>query len=135
MSYLKENVIGSSEVVKIEPKKNPIFLILRWIWGVLGCWLLLIPTVKAIIATTQYCSTEYLVTDKRVMEKYGLIATHTDEMNLNKVENVTVTYTFFGKLFNFGTLCIYGAGRNNIVFTHIKNAENVKKQINELMQY
>ncbi len=135
MSYLKENVIGSNEVVKIEPMKNPIFLILRWIWGVLGCWLLLIPTVKAIIATIQYCSTEYLVTDKRVMEKYGWIATHTDEMNLNKIENITVTYTFFGKLFNFGTLCIQGASRNNIVFTHIKNAENVKKQINELAQY
>ncbi|MBR6737269.1 MAG: PH domain-containing protein [Clostridia bacterium] len=132
MSYLKKNVVASNEIVKIEPEKSPIFLILKWIWGILGCWILLIPTIQAISETVKYCTTEYLVTDKHVMEKYGWISTHTDEIKLDKIENVTVEYTFFGKIFNYADLCIQGAGYNHVYFTNIKSAEAVKKQINEL---
>ena len=133
MSYLMKNVVGSNETVKIEPKKNKIFLVLRWIWGILGCWLILIPTIKAIQATIRFCTTEYLVTDKNVMEKYGWISTHTDQMPLDKIENITVRYNFFGKIFNYGEICIQGTNRNNVYFTDIKNAETVKKQISELL--
>lgn len=99
----------------------------------LGCWLLLIPTIKAISATVKHCTTEYLVTDQKVMEKYGWIATHTDEMPLKKIENIVVEYTFWGKIFNYGSLYIEGTNDNNIVFKNIKNAESVKKQLNELI--
>ena len=132
MGYLEKNVVSSRETVEIEPEKNPIFLVLKWIWGVLGCWLIFIPTIQAISATVKYHTTEYLVTDKRVMEKYGWISTHTDEMPLNKVENVTVTYTFWGKIFNYATICFQGANHNNVSFSYIKNAEQVKKQFHEL---
>ena len=133
MSYLKKNVVTSNEKIMIEPKKNPIFLILKWIWGVLGCWLLLIPTFKAIKATIEFCTTEYLVTNKCVMEKYGWISISSDQMKLEKIENITVNYTFWGRIFNYGEVCIQGTNRNNIYFSNIKNAEKVQKQINELL--
>lgn len=133
MSYLSKNVLTKDEVVKVEPKKNPIFLIFKWIWGILGCWLLLIPTIKAIKATIEFKTTEYLVTDKRVLEKRGWISTHTDDMPLNKVENITVDYTFWGKIFNYGHVCVQGANHNNVDFYCIKNPEKIKKEINELL--
>lgn len=132
MSYLSEKVLTNGEMIKIEPKKNSIFLVFRWIWGILGCWLLLIPTIKAIKATVEFCTTEYLVTDKRVLEKYGWISTHSDDMPLAKIENITVNYSFWGKIFNFGDVCIQGANRNNVRFTCIKNAEEIKREINNL---
>ena len=94
MSYLEKNVVSSKEKVMIVPTKNPVFLVLRWIWGVLGFWLLLIPTIKAIKETVRFGTTEYLVTDQKIMEKYGWISTHTDEMPLSKIENIVVNYTF-----------------------------------------
>ena len=133
MGYLINKVVNSNEVVKVEPKKNGIFLFFKWVWGILGCWLLLIPTFKAIGATIKFCTTEYLVTDKRVMEKYGWISTHSDDMPLAKIENITVNYTFWGKIFNFGTLSIQGANRNNVVFTGIRNAEEIKREISKLI--
>ena len=133
MSYLSKNVLLNNETAKVEPKKNPIFLVLKWIWGILGCWLLLIPTIKAIKATVKYCTTEYLVTEKRVIEKYGWISTHTDDMPLAKIENITVNYTFWGKIFNYGNVCIQGTNRNNVTFAYVKNAEIIKKKINELL--
>lgn len=132
MGYLERNVLSGKETIKIVPKKNPIFLVLKWIWGVLGCWLLLIPTFKAIKETVRFFTTEYLVSDQKVMEKYGWISTYTDEMPLAKIENIVVNYTFWGKIFNYGTVIFQGANRNNITFTNIENAQLIKKQMNNL---
>lgn len=133
MNYLEKNVLCANEAIQLQPVKSPALLILRWVWGVLGCWLLLIPTIKAISATIEYKTTEYLVTEKRIMEKYGWIATHTDELSLDKIENITVDYTFFGKILNYGTLRFQCATFNNITFANVKDAEALKKKINELL--
>ena len=133
-TYLKKKVVGVNESIKVVAKINPLFVILRWIWGILGCWLLLIPTIKAIRATVVYCTTEYLVTDKNVMRKDGLFRTHTNQMPLNKIKNMDVKYTFWGKVFNYATIT-FSAGSNNvdIVFNCVKNAEKIKKMVNTLM--
>ena len=133
MSYLERNVVSNKEKVMIVPTKNPVFLVLRWIWGVLGFWLIFIPTIRAISETVKFFTTEYLVTDQKVMEKYGWISTHTDEMPISKIENIVVSYTFWGKIFNYGTVTCQGTNRNNITFTRVKNAEAIKKAINELV--
>lgn len=134
MSYLEKNVLTESEKVMIRVEKNPIFLILRWIWGVLGFWILFLPTIKAIEFTIKYLTTEYLITNKNAMEKRGWISTHTDEMPLNKIENIVVNYTFFGKIFNYGTISIQGTNKNNINFYYIKNPESLKKNIKSLLE-
>ena len=121
------------EKEKVRITKNPTILVLKWIWGVLGCWLLLIPTIQAIAATVKYKTTEYAVTNKNAMEKYGWLSTHTDSMPLNKIENITVTIPFFGKIFNYGNVRIQGANHNDINFTHVKQAEAVKRAIMQLI--
>ena len=132
-SYLRKKVVGVNETIKCYVKINPIVVVLKWIWGVLGCWLLLIPTIKAIKATIDYCTTEYLVTDKNVMEKCGLWNTSTNQMPLDKLENIIVKYTFWGKVFNYATVTFSGANNHSINFIFVKNAENIKKQVNTLL--
>jgi uncharacterized membrane protein YdbT with pleckstrin-like domain len=131
--YLKKKVLGVTESIRIVPRKNAIFLVLKWIWGILGCWLLLIPTIKAIAATIRFTHTEYLITDKNVMEKYNVFNTVTNQMPLDKIENIVVTYTFWGKVFNYGNIAFSGANKNPVVFVCVKNAERIKKQVNAIM--
>ena len=133
MTYLEKHVLNKDEKIQIAPQKNPIFLVIAWIWGVLGCWLFFIPTYKAIKATINFKTTEYLVTDKKVMEKHGWISTRTNEMPLSKIENLVVNYTFWGKLFNYGTVICKGTNYDNIVFHHVMDAESLKKQLNSLI--
>lgn len=132
MNYLKNKVVGNNEKILFEPKKNSIFLVLKWIWGILGFWLLLIPTIKAISATIKFNTTEYLITNKRVMEKYGWISTSTDEMPIGKVENIVVSYNFWGKIFNYGEMVFQGANGNNVHFSYIKDAEELKRNFNNM---
>lgn len=133
MGYLEKHVIGNNDIIKLRPQKNSLVLFFPWLWGILFCWLLLIPTIVAIKKTVKYCTTEYLVTDKKVLEKYGWISTHTDETPLSKIENITVSYTFWGKIFNYSTVSFQGANRNNVNFYYIKNGEEIKKQVNNLI--
>jgi hypothetical protein len=132
-SYLKKKALGVTETIKIRPRQNPIFLILRWIWGILGCWLFLVPLIKAIAATIRFTHTEYLVTNKHVMEKHNVFNTYTAQIALNEIKHIAVIYTFWGKIFNYGNIVFSSSGSLSVSFICIKNAERIKKQINSML--
>jgi membrane protein YdbS with pleckstrin-like domain len=55
-------------------------------------------------------ATEIVVTDKRVIYKRGLLARHTVEMNVSKIETVDVEQGLGGRIWGYGTLLIRGTG-------------------------
>jgi len=132
MSYIEKNALAPNEKIILSVKKNPISLILAWVWGILGFWLLLMPLLNAISATIAFITTEYAISDKHVYEKRGWLKTHCDEMTLDHIENITSNQSFFGKIFNYGNVCIQGANRNNVNFKQVCNPQDVRKTLNEL---
>ena len=130
MSYIESFVIKKDEKIVSFVKLHPIKLILAWIGGILGCWLFFIPTINAIKVSIYYKTTELVVTNKRILEKYGLVRVYSDEKNLDKIENITVNYSFWGRIFGYGDLCIQGTNRNNIYFNVVKDPENIRACIN-----
>jgi uncharacterized membrane protein YdbT with pleckstrin-like domain len=71
--------------------------------GVLGILLLLGAYIRRM-------ATEIVVTDRRVIFKRGLLARHTVEMNVSKIETVDVEQGFGGRIWGYGTLLIRGTG-------------------------
>jgi uncharacterized membrane protein YdbT with pleckstrin-like domain len=61
-------------------------------------------------AYVKYKTTELAITTKRVIVKFGFIRRRTVEININKVESIQVDQEMLGRMFNFGTLIISGAG-------------------------
>lgn len=57
-----------------------------------------------------YKTTELAFTNKRVIAKIGFIRRKTVELNISKVETIQVEQGVLGRIFNFGTLVISGAG-------------------------
>lgn len=55
-------------------------------------------------------STELVITNKRIMAKFGFIRRSTIEMNIGKVESVQVDQSLLGRMFNYGTIVVSGAG-------------------------
>lgn len=131
MSYIEKNILQSDEKIIKKVELHPLKLVLAWIAGILFCWLLLIPTIKAIKETIRYKTTELVITDKKVIEKYGLFNTSCDEMPLEKIENITSNQTFWGKIFGYGNIYIQGTNKNNIDYIGIKNHEQVRTFINQ----
>ena len=133
MGYVEKKIIQKDEQIIKTVALHPLRLIFAWIWGVLGCWLLLIPTIKAIILTIRYKTTEFVVTNKKIIEKYGLVNVYCDEMGLNKIENITTNISFWGRIFGYGNVCIQGTNRNNIYYNGVKDPEGVRRIINNAM--
>ena len=85
------------------------------LWHLLALGLVLLPAfglglIFLIMAYVRYKTTELAITTKRVIVKFGLIRRRTIEININKVESIQVDQEILGRVFNFGTLVISGAG-------------------------
>lgn len=62
---------------------------------------------------------EFAVTNRRVVMKKGFIARDTFEMNISKIESVTVDQPFMGRIFNYGSLTVIGTGGTRETFHNI----------------
>jgi len=85
------------------------------LWHLLAAGIILLPAfgvglVFLIWAYVRYKTTELAITSRRVIVKSGFIRRSTIEININKVESIQVDQEVMGRLFNFGTLIISGAG-------------------------
>ena len=81
----------------------------------IGLGVILLPAfglglIFLIMAYVRYKTTELAITSKRVIAKFGFISRRTVEININKVESIQVDQGILGRLFNYGTLLIAGAG-------------------------
>ena len=125
MGKYVENNLGKNEQIVKKADLNGLFLLAAWLKGILLCWLLLIPTIKAIIATVRFTHIELAITNKRVVGKVGVANTKALDAPLTKIQNVSVTQKLGGKIFNYATVEISTAA-GKYEFGAIKNAEAFK---------
>lgn len=89
----------------------------------------------AIIKTIEYKNKEYVITNKRVIAKYGKRKVYYEAINLDKIIDVSVYIGFFGKLFGFGDVLIQSMNNNHLSLIGIKNSDEVKNNILLLKKY
>lgn len=63
-----------------------------------------------LVAYIRYKTTELAITNKRVIVKFGFISRRTIEININKIESIQVEQGILGRILNYGTLIVSGAG-------------------------
>jgi uncharacterized membrane protein YdbT with pleckstrin-like domain len=98
-------------------------------WGISYFSILL--AIRALVVMT---TTEFAVTNRRVIAKRGLLQRRTLEILLAKVESVSVRQTILGRLLNFGTVVVTGTGGTKERFTAIVEPMNIRKKINEMVE-
>jgi uncharacterized membrane protein YdbT with pleckstrin-like domain len=80
-------------------------------------------------AYIRYRTSEFAVTDKRVLIKTGLVRRHTLETLLNKVENISVEQGLLGRVLNYGTIQVTGTGSTKETFPNIAAPLEFRKQV------
>ena len=78
-----------------------------------------------------YVSTELAFTNKRVVAKFGFISKKTIELNISKVESLQISQNFLGRIFNFGTIIISGAGNPQAPIPGIANPMEFRRAFME----
>lgn len=124
-SYVEEVLVADEKIVHLG------HISLWSMWHLIALGIITLPIVIGLFflgqAYIRYKTTELAITSKRVIVKTGFIRRSTIEINLNKVESIQVDQEIFGRLFNFGTLLISGAGNPQAPIAGISNPIEFRK--------
>lgn len=78
-------------------------------------------------------TSEFAITNKRIIIKVGLISRRTIEMNLSKIESVSVDQTILGRILRYGTITVIGTGGTREPFTYISHPLEFRRQFQFLV--
>ncbi|MBQ8290958.1 MAG: PH domain-containing protein [Clostridia bacterium] len=127
MAKYIENNLYENELIVEKAKRSGWELLGRWVFGILFCWLLLIPLIIAIKETVVFTHTELAITNKRIVRKSGVFNTKAFDAPINKILNVYVVTTFWGRVFNTNIIRITTA--YGVIVDRIRDANEFKNKI------
>jgi uncharacterized membrane protein YdbT with pleckstrin-like domain len=90
--------------------------------GLIGLVLLVPPWIRSI-------SSEFAVTNKRVLVKVGLVRRHSLELLLQKVEGIGVDQGILGRILGYGTITVSGTGGTREAFRMIERPLEFRRQV------
>jgi uncharacterized membrane protein YdbT with pleckstrin-like domain len=76
-------------------------------------------------------TSEFAVTNRRVIIKVGLVSRKTVELNLEKVESIGVEQTILGRILGYGTIVVVGTGGTKEPFARIADPMGFRRAVNE----
>ncbi len=92
--------------------------------GVVGLAMLAARAVRVL-------TSEFAVTNMRVIMKRGFIARHSDEILLQKIETIGVDQSITARLFGYGTLTVTGTGGAREPFRHVSDPIGFRRAVQE----
>ncbi len=133
MSYIK-NILLSDE--KIIYRRHPHWIVVLRSWMVLIvlaaflligghptllsiCLFSIFALIVCLSGLIIYYSSEYGITDKRVVMKSGFISRVTFENALDRIEGVEISQSIMGRILDYGSIRIRGVSGTNELFSAV----------------
>ena len=144
MSYIEENLMNGEKVLYSSKLHWVVFL---WpiVWFIVaiiffsgggdaaaaGGLFVLIAIVTGIASFINYKTSEFGITNKRVIVKVGFIRRNSIEVLLNKVEGIQVNQGILGRILGFGSITVSGTGGTKDPFHKIDAPLEFRKRAQE----
>ena len=114
----------------------PVSIVGTAVWGVL-LTVVLIGFLILLMLPFSWLSlknTDYVVTNKSLYVKKGVLGTNIESVALDKIQNTEYSQSFWGKQFGFGSIDISTAGSSGaeVSFQNVENARSVREKITSL---
>lgn len=123
--------VGPALVSEQNPIASPLMLMMLCVTGFFFFWSIWL----GLQAVVTIATTEFAVTNRRVIAKRGFIRRHTMEMLLQKVESVSVRQDILGRMLNYGTITITGTGGTQEGFRTIVEPLTVRKKMYKVLEH
>ena len=146
MSYIEKNLMNGESVVYRTKLHWIIFLwpiicvvvaIIFFSCGsdeykyVIGLLIILIAIIAGIASFIEFKTSEFGITNKRVIVKVGFIRRNSLEVLLNKVEGIQVNQGIMGRILGFGSITISGTGGTKDPFHKIDTPLEFRRKAQE----
>jgi uncharacterized membrane protein YdbT with pleckstrin-like domain len=143
MSYVEEHLLPGEEVVYraslhwtvlIAPILTALLLlavgaVVVYVWSVWGWAVAALAFLPLAWAYISYTSSEFAVTNKRVVIKVGWIQRSTVEILLSKVEAIGVDQGLVARLLGYGTITVTGTGGTDERFSMLAEPLEFRRQV------
>lgn len=145
MSYIDGNLLPGEQVVfrtrlhwkiLVGPLLFAIVTFLPVAWLLTqGTWnnlVLIAPGLGLLVflaALVRRQSSDFAVTNKRVMMKVGVFSTRSVELLLGKVEAITVHQSLGGRIFGYGDIVVTGSGGTEESFSSIQSPLALRRAV------
>lgn len=135
MASYVENTLIKDEKIIYEGKVSVWSLLPLFLVGLILMPVAFLGVLFWLVALARYFTTELAFTNKRVIAKFGFISRRTVEINLSKVESLQVNQGVFGRIFNYGTLIVSGAGNPQAPIAGISNPMTFRRSFMEYQDH
>jgi uncharacterized membrane protein YdbT with pleckstrin-like domain len=145
LSYIDRNLIAGERIVYrtrlhwlvlLPPLLISVIVLLPLCWYLAQgenrslAWIpLLLAALILLPAIIKRRSSDFAVTNKRVMMKSGVFTTHSVELLLNKIEAIGVDQSFIGRLFGYGDIVVTGSGGTHEAFSNIQGPLEFRRAV------
>ncbi len=144
MSFFEKNLMGGEQIV-YRTRLHPIIFFWQGVlllYGIIkiagglqwGKGVVFLAFVWAISPLVAMITSEFAVTNKRVLVKVGFIWRNSLEILLTKVEGIEVNQSVLGRLLNYGTIIVKGTGGTGTPFKHICDPIALRKSVQEQIE-
>jgi uncharacterized membrane protein YdbT with pleckstrin-like domain len=117
---------------------KPIIVFIIGLWFMRAPFLVIsiivVSVVWFLLGILENNTTEYAVTNKRVIAKVGIISRHAIDINLAKVEGANLNQGIIGRLLGYGSITMRGTGEGQQAFKNIANPFEFQKAINQAVE-
>ncbi len=144
MGYVEKSLIEGEEIIFRQKMHWLVFtgsflmfvltvvlFIIDEIAGLAGLLIFALVFLNELIA---YLSSDYVITNKRVFIKEGFLKKKIREIQLHKIETMSVEQGILGQIFGYGTLKIIGSGGTPEVLKRLVKPVHFKKIIQEQIE-
>lgn len=85
--------------------------------------------VKFLLELIRHNTSEFAVTNERIIIKVGVLQRKSLAMHLNKIESIEIDQSIAGRIFGFGAISITGTGNADSNFDLIKNPSKLRQKM------
>jgi uncharacterized membrane protein YdbT with pleckstrin-like domain len=104
------------------------------IYAIAALIALILAVITAIISYVSYQTSEYGITNKRVLMKVGFIRRLSLEIYLQRIESVKVYQSVLGRILGYGSITISGVGGSRDPFSNIPNPLEFRRRVQERVE-
>lgn len=104
------------------------------VWGV-ATLIVAIQVVQVAVAYQRVQATDYVLTDRNVYKKTGILSENVTRVGVDRIQNTTLRKDFTGNLFDYGTVLLStaGGGGAELAITDLNDPDEFRSELRPLI--